>query len=261
MNAYRSLRYLLVLICAALLLTACGGGGSGSTMPAPPTEQPPGSGIDPTLDDMDPPAATTQPLPLPDNHGLAVGRYTVEPGTSEVHGNIVLTCPAGGGACVIDVEADGSAAYTRTGGAPTVIFSMSEELPTLPLQRPRHAAQAPIVDPLVEPDGNLHVGAGVAPHGNDLTAIETHSGVAISAGRAQDGEAGQRVLDFLEVHIATQHPQRAMSTRLSGAYRVFHPLRSRPPFAWRKERATNMPRMPSAPCSSSIPLCPTASAS
>ncbi|MDE0205664.1 MAG: hypothetical protein OXP66_06520 [Candidatus Tectomicrobia bacterium] len=139
---------------------------------------------------------------LPANHGIAAGRYTVGPGASEVRGNVVVACPAGGGACVIEVRADGSAAHSRTGGAPAIALSMPQQLPALPLQRIRDAAQAPIVDPAVAPDGNLHVGADAAPRGIHLTPIETHGGVAISAGRAQDGETGQRVLDFLEVHIA-----------------------------------------------------------
>ena len=118
MNAYRSLERLLVLVCAALLLTACGGGES--TMPAPPAERPPGGG-DRTPDDTTPPAATSQPLSLPDNHGLASGRYTVGPGASEMRGNVVLTCPAGDATCVIEVQADGSATYNRTGGAPAAM--------------------------------------------------------------------------------------------------------------------------------------------
>ena len=110
--------------------------------------------------------------------------------------------PAGGAACVFEVQADGSAAFARTGGAPAIALTMPRQLPALPAQRIRDAAQAPIVDPVVAPDGNLHVGADAAPRGINLTPIETHSGVAISAGSAQDGETAQRVLDFLEVHIA-----------------------------------------------------------
>ena len=57
-----------------------------------------------------------------------------------------------------------------------------EELPELPLLLPTHAVQAPIVDPLVEPDGNLHVGADAAPPDAALTSMETHTGVPISSG-------------------------------------------------------------------------------
>ena len=36
------------------------------------------------------------------------------------HGNVVVSCPAGGNACVLNVAADGSASYHRTGGMPTL---------------------------------------------------------------------------------------------------------------------------------------------
>ena len=31
---------------------------------------------------------------LPDNHGLAVGRFTIRPGAFDLHGNVVVSCPA-----------------------------------------------------------------------------------------------------------------------------------------------------------------------
>ena len=136
------------------------------------------------------------------NHGLAVGRFTIQPGASDVHGNVVVSCPAGGSACVVNVASDGAATYAQTGGTPSIILSRPEELPRLPLQRPIRAAQAPVVDPIVEPDGNLHVGADVAPPTDDLTAIETHRGIATSSGRVRNGAGAGRVLEFLETHVA-----------------------------------------------------------
>ena len=62
-------------------------------------------------------------FPLPSGHGLRVGDLVVGPGASEEHGNVVLTCPAGGSACVVTVSADGMAFYDRTGGIPTFMFS------------------------------------------------------------------------------------------------------------------------------------------
>ena len=191
---------LLMLVVVALTpLSGCGGG-SATTMPATPVEQLPDNGQRP--DDMQPLDDTNEALFLPANHGLAVGQFTIQPGASDVHGHVVVSCPAGGSACVVDVAADGTATYAQTGGAPIVVLSMPQELPELPLQRPPDAAQAPIVDPIVEPDGNLHVGADVTPPSPDLAAIETHGGVAISAGRVQDGAGAVRVLEFLETHIA-----------------------------------------------------------
>ena len=57
---------------------------------------------------------------LPPGHGLAAGEVAVDPGQSMEHGNVVVSCPAGGEACVLVVAADGSASYQRTGGVPSV---------------------------------------------------------------------------------------------------------------------------------------------
>jgi hypothetical protein len=158
------------------------------------------------------PANMDEELTLPTNHGLAVGGFTIQAGASGLHGNVVVWCPAGGSACVVNVAADGSATYAQTGGTPSVVLSMPEELPELPRQRLAHAAQAPIV----EPDGNLHVGADVAPPKDGLTSIETHSGVAISSGRVQDGVGADRVLEFLKFTSAPGYPWQARAMRLNG---------------------------------------------
>ena len=57
---------------------------------------------------------------LPVGHGLSAGEITVAPGASRELGNVVVSCPAGGAACVVTVAADGTASYERTGGVPTV---------------------------------------------------------------------------------------------------------------------------------------------
>ena len=80
-------------------LSACGGGTGGG----------PGSAAKGPL-----------PLPLPAGHGLVGEDITVQPGESAEHGNVVISCPAGGQACVLNVAADGSATYDRTGGMPNV---------------------------------------------------------------------------------------------------------------------------------------------
>ena len=64
------------------------------------------------------PALATQALPP--GHGLGSGEISVAPGQSKEHGNVVVSCPAGGQACVLNVAADGSASYDRTGGMPTL---------------------------------------------------------------------------------------------------------------------------------------------
>ncbi len=60
---------------------------------------------------------------LPSGHGLGAGEITVAAGASEEHGNVVVTCPPRGSACVVRVSTDGTAEYARTGGIPTFMFS------------------------------------------------------------------------------------------------------------------------------------------
>ena len=58
----------------------------------------------------------------PANHGLdAMDRFTVAPGASDERGNVEVSCPAGGPACVVSVADDGSVRYESTGGVPSVI--------------------------------------------------------------------------------------------------------------------------------------------
>jgi hypothetical protein len=57
----------------------------------------------------------------PANHGLApLERLEVQPGGSVEHGNVVISCPAGGPGCVLRVAADGPLEYEHTGGPPSV---------------------------------------------------------------------------------------------------------------------------------------------
>ena len=85
----------------AVALLGCGGGGGGGALPRP---------VDPTQD-----------FPLPPGHGLDAGVITVPAGEPKERGNVVITCRAGGGACVVTVSADGTAVYDTTGGVPSVM--------------------------------------------------------------------------------------------------------------------------------------------
>ena len=134
---------------------------------------------------------------LPVNHGLAVGRFTIQPGASDTHGNVVVSCPAGGSACVVNVTADGSATYRQTGGMPSVILSRPEELPRLPLQRPIHAAQAPVVDLA----GTLHVGPDVAAVDGQLVTARAHDETIVSYGQVQDGVGADEIIEYLNQHV------------------------------------------------------------
>ena len=149
-----------------------------------------------------------EPWDLPSNHGLAAGRLTVPPGASDEHGNVVVSCPAGGNACVVNVAADGSATYDQTGGIPTVMLARPEEFPALPAQRAVDALQAPIV----HLGNTLHVGADVAPSAGQLVAVGTHSGITVSYGRIQDGAGADEVITYLNQRTALGNESPGFST-------------------------------------------------
>ena len=142
----------VLCVLAALTLAGCGGGGGGGTMPGP----------------------TVLPLALPAGHGLSSGEITVAPGESEEHGNIVLSCPAGGQACVLNVAADGSASYARTGGMPSIMPALAAQ--TLPAG---HGLAA----------GDISVAAGQSmEHGNVVVSCPA-GGNACVLNVAADGSA------------------------------------------------------------------------
>ena len=160
-------------------------------------------GIPSCLDVLPPPDMMSEELTLPSDHGLAAGQFTIQPGAADVHGNVVVSCPAGGSACVIAVEQDGTASYDKTGGMP-VVLSRPEKFPALPPQHAADAAQAPIVDL----EGTLHVGSDVAPSADQLTAVATHNGIAVSHGQVLDGAGAEEVVAYLnqQIDLETQPP-------------------------------------------------------
>ncbi len=144
-------------LVAVLALAGCGGGGSSSGA-TPPMDQP----------------VTSASLSLPSGHGLPGGSITVEAGMTAEHGNVAITCPAGGAACTVTVAADGTATYERTGGMPTVaVASASLSLPS------GHGL----------PGGPITVKAGMtAEHGNVAITCPA-GGAACTVTVAADGTA------------------------------------------------------------------------
>ena len=130
---------------------------------------------------------------LPSGHGLAAGTITVQPGASDEHGNVMVSCPAGGRACVVNIATDGTATYDKTGGVPAAVLSRPEEFPVLPPQGAEHAVQAPIV----ALDGTLHVGSDAVPDVDQLMAAGTHNGVAVSYGQVRDGVGADNLIAYL----------------------------------------------------------------
>ena len=161
-------------------------------------------GLPSCLDSLPPANDIGEPFPLPSDHGLAAGQFTIQPGAAEAHGNVVLSCPAGSSACVITVQQDGTATYDKTGGMPAVVLSRPEEFPALTPQLAVDAAQAPIVDL----EGTLHVGSDVAPSADQLTAVATHNGIAVSHGQVLDGAGAEEVVAYLnqQIDLETQPP-------------------------------------------------------
>ncbi len=163
---------------------------------------------------------TEEELPLPSVYGLDAGVITVQPGESEERGNLVFTCPEGGGPCVVNIGPDGMATYDKTGGIPDFTLLPPEDLPKLPLQGRPQAAQAPIVDL----GGVLHVGVDIAPPADQLVARGTYNDVAIRAGRVQDGLGADVVIEFLKEQNRIGHeafPARPVVHLAEGTRDVF----------------------------------------
>ena len=60
---------------------------------------------------------------VPANHGLhPMDSLTVQPGDTEVRGNVEISCPNGGPACVVSVSDDGAVQYERSGGKPAIML-------------------------------------------------------------------------------------------------------------------------------------------
>ncbi len=73
------------------------------------------------------------------------------------------------------------------------------ERPEVPLQTPRHARQAPIVDL----DGELHVGADVAPPAGHLPLVARHGDAGVFHGTIRDGVGAGRVIAYLAADAAS----------------------------------------------------------
>ncbi|MCY4385064.1 MAG: hypothetical protein OXE44_18185 [Nitrospinae bacterium] len=69
-------------------------------------------------------------------------------------------------------------------------------LPRQPALIPAQAVNAPVV----ARGDSVQIGGDVRPSRNNLSLAGAHGGAAISTGRVRDGESGERVRDYLDLH-------------------------------------------------------------
>ena len=81
----------------------------------------------------------------------------------------------------------------------------------LPLQTPVHGRNAPIIDF----DGSLHVGAGVAPEISQLGVTGARGEVSISSGSVRDGAGRAAVVEFMKQFHTFRPPDVFKSTGCS----------------------------------------------
>ena len=109
---------LATMAAAALALAGCGGGGSGTSSIAPPVDTTPPEPPAP------PPVASVMipdAMYLDEDNAPAAGSMTIAAGDSYTNNGVILSCPAGGDACEVEVMDDGS--VTSTGGEATAMLT------------------------------------------------------------------------------------------------------------------------------------------
>ena len=156
-----------VAMVAVTLLAGCGGGGgssSGEGNVRPPTPEP--------------------TVLLPAGHGIPAGMYTVEPGTTVEYGNVAVSCPTGGMACVVNVASSdaATATYEETGGTPTV--EVVTGMVNLPAGHAIPAASYAIEPGTTEEYGNVAVSC---PSGGMACVVNVASSDAATATYEQTG--------------------------------------------------------------------------
>ncbi|MYH02735.1 MAG: hypothetical protein F4142_09215 [Nitrospira sp. SB0675_bin_23] len=115
--------------------------------------------------------------------GMMLGEemeYTIQPGASQDSGQVMFGCPAGGSACMVTVNADGTATYDGNGGTPTVMNTQAAITAAENAAKAVRAMAAKIAPAIADPDGD-----GVFPEAGDLRG----TGNASSADNANNSSA------------------------------------------------------------------------
>ena len=183
MRTRAQLPVLTMVAAISMVLYACGGGGGSAPVP-------------------DMPQSTTMVVQgVPSNHGLSpMDSFTVQPGATVERGNVDVSCPAGGPACVMTVAADGSVQYERTGGTPSVMTASA--FLTLP---PAHGLS----------QGSLTVQPGATVERGNVEISCSAGGPACVMTVAEDGTAEyQRTGGMPSVMTVLDSGQQPMAVRL-----------------------------------------------
>ena len=165
----------------------------------------------------------TESLTLPTDHGLTAGETSVQPGMSEIRGNVKISCPAGGSACTVTFADDGTASYIVAGGQPTVtLLSVRQVRPGLSKSRsePVYSNDANDIpfDQAISNSENIF-----APITTALDRISGDPGTVASSDAAiktisSDGDGGYYVTFVVDDEEWTQHYTRENHVTDDGAF-------------------------------------------
>ena len=207
--------------------------------------------------------ATAAALPgAPPDHGLQpMERIAVSPGRTEKQGNVAISCPAEGPACVVGVAIDGTVEYETAGGLPSV--SLDRPAPgeiaavlkglrerSISLALARYAARGPLPGQVTCKALTIDCEGGLGPvHSRSVPRfdysgfefIEHRRGVTLAQkpliSSQGDGRVGYRALagwlehsHFLVVTLGTTtvSGERPIHPRYYTAYSIGHATRSNP---------------------------------
>ena len=155
----------------ACVLTIASGGATDGSYPrtgGTPT-------VEPALESVD----------LPSGHGIPPNTYTIPAGATEEHGNVAISCPAGGMACVVIVTSPAAATgtYQLTGGEPA--FAPAGTTVALPAGHAIPADTYTIAAGATEEHGNVAISC--PPGGMDCVLTVATPDAATGAFEATGG--------------------------------------------------------------------------
>ena len=160
---------------------------------------------------------------VPSNHGLgAMERFTLRAGGSEEHGNVVISCPAGGSACVVRVAGDGTVQYESTGGIPSVMRIEDETGPEPPVPERPALADMPRIEAMAlaragqtsitDLDHQLHLGPDIAPDPALLDELNPTSSIRLYHGKVRDLSSARTLVEYMGSRLDASPDGRSFRT-------------------------------------------------